>query len=191
MKKRIVVLAMLATCIVLWTVGKSSSQSPSGAQGSKTPPAKVELATAAKLGKVTFDHAAHSTQNRNIAGTGPIACTECHHVEQPAAEAAKHPPLKTVWPADRTVTLTADSIKDAATPPVVGCRNCHARQGEKPAVLPAIPEIKAEYSAAMIALTNQQAFHRTCGGCHDQVLKQRADAKAPGTKKCMECHKKG
>ena len=30
-----------------------------------------------------------------------------------------------------------------------------------------------------------------CAGCHDQVVKTRPEAKAPGTTKCTTCHKKG
>jgi hypothetical protein len=189
--KRIVALVSLAICTGLFFGDDASlSQSPSGAQGSKTPPDVIQLATASKLGKVTFSHTDHTTKNHNIEGTGPIACIECHHVEQPASEVAKHSPLKTAWPANRTVTLTAESLKDQGTPPVTGCRNCHARTGEKPAVLPEIPEMKSENSTAMIRLTNQQAFHRMCAGCHDQAIKTRQDVKAPASTKCTGCHKK-
>jgi hypothetical protein len=41
-----------------------------------------------------------------------------------------------------------------------------------------------------IILNNQQAFHRTCGTCHDAVLKVRPDATAVGSKKCTACHKR-
>ena len=109
---------------------------------------------------------------------------------QPASEVSKHPPLKTAWPADRTTTLTAESIKDPGAPPVVVCRDCHARKDEKPKLLPAIPEIKHEGSTALISMTNQQAFHRNCAGCHDEVVKQRPTAKAPKTVQCVACHKK-
>ncbi len=157
------------------------------AQEGRKPPETVSFTT--KLGTVTFNHANHITKNYNVEGAGPIACVECHHTEQPAAEAAKRPPLKTVWPADRSVTLTAEALKDAKTPDVVGCRNCHAATGAKPKVLPETPTIKAENSTATITLTNQQAFHRMCAGCHDQVAKTR-QAAAPTTQKCMVCHKK-
>jgi cytochrome c553 len=160
---------------------------PVEAQDARKPPETVSFA--AKLGTVTFNHANHITKNYNIGGTGPIACVECHHVEQPAAEVAKHPPLKTAWPADRTATLTAETLKDEKTPAVVGCRSCHAAAGEKPKVLPELPTIKAENSTAIITLTNKEAFHRMCAGCHDQVVKTR-QAAAPTSQKCMVCHKK-
>jgi hypothetical protein len=160
------------------------------AQAGQKQPDVVKLALEHKLGPVTFSHTNHTTKNYSIDGAGPVSCIECHHTEQPAAEAAKHPPLKTAWPADRTATLTAESVKDPATPPVNTCRGCHARKDEKPKVLPAIPEIKHESSAAFISLTNQQAFHRNCAGCHDEVVKQRPTAKAPKTVQCVACHKK-
>ena len=159
-------------------------------QAGKTPPDVLKLGADSKLGAVNFSHTNHITKNYNIAGTGPVDCVECHHAEQPAAEVAKHPPLQTAWPADRTTTLTAASVKDAATPPVTACRSCHAKKDEKPKVWPTIPEIKHEGSAAMITLTNQQAFHRNCASCHDEVMKQRPTAKAPKTAQCTVCHKK-
>jgi hypothetical protein len=153
-------------------------------------PDVVKLAPEHKLGPVTFSHTNHTTKNYSIDGTGPIACIECHHTAQPASEVVKHPPLQTAWPADRTVTLTAETVKDPGTPAVVVCRDCHARKDEKPKLLPAIPEIKHEGSTALISLTNQQAFHRNCAGCHDEVVKQRPTAKAPKTVQCVACHKK-
>ena len=160
------------------------------AQDAKKPQDTYTLATEAKLGPVTFSHLNHTTKNRNTEGTGPSACVECHHTAQPAAEAAKHPPLKTAWPADRTTTLTADLlVKD---PNAVGavCRDCHARTGEKPKLLPEIPQIKLEVGTELVTLTNQQAFHRNCAGCHDQIVKTRTDLNPPTSKKCMACHKK-
>ena len=155
----------------------------------RTPPDVVKLSTEAKLGGVAYSHTNHTTKNYNIAGTGPISCVECHHTAQPAAEVAKHPPLKTAWPADRTTSLTAEEIKDPKSPVVVACRGCHARADTTPKILPAIPEIKDESSTSMIKLTNQQAFHRGCAGCHEQVAKER-NAKAPKRLQCTVCHKK-
>lgn len=168
----------------------SLNQTTSDDAGSKKLPETIQLAKASKLGTVTFSHANHTTKNRNIEGTAPIACIECHHTAQPASEVAKHPPLKTAWPADRTTTLTLEDLKDPKTPNVIGCRNCHARTGETPKVFPAIPTIKSENSTAMITLNNQQAFHRECAGCHDQVMKTREGINAPTSIKCAGCHKK-
>jgi len=170
----------------------TTAQTPPTTAPPTKPPDTVQLATDSKLGAVTFNHLAHITQNRNIAGTGPVECVECHHTAQPAVELAKRPPLKTAFPADRTTTLTLELLtKDPAAVGVIACRNCHARAGETPKALAEIPQIKHESSAAMITLTNQQAFHRNCAKCHDEVLKSRPDSKAPTTMKCAGCHKKG
>ena len=189
------VLFIFVPLIISQTSATPAPATPGGApQTAATPlkmPTTLTLGTDAKLGPVAFNHAAHAQGTRNIAGTGPIACVECHHAAQPAAEVAKHPPLKTAWPADRTTTLTAELVeKDPASVGVVGCRSCHARAGMKPSALPEIPTIKHESSPAAVTLTNQQAFHRSCAACHDEVVKQRPDAKAPKTTQCMACHKK-
>lgn len=155
----------------------------------RTPPDVLKLAADAKLGSVAFSHTNHTTKNYDIAGTGMITCVACHHTAQPAAEVAKHPPLKTAWPADRTTTLTTEELKDPKSPAVVPCRGCHARADTKPKILPATPEIKDESSGAMVTVTNQQAFHRKCTGCHEQVDKDR-NAKAPKKLQCTVCHKK-
>jgi len=154
-------------------------------------PEVIVLGKDAKLGSVTFNHVNHNGGKYSIDGTGPIACTECHHTAQPASELAKHPPLKTSWPADRTTTLTADLFaEDPAAAGVAACRNCHARAGEIPKLLPAIPEIKHEGSTAMISLINQQAFHRNCAGCHTEAVKQNKALKGPTTMQCTLCHKR-
>lgn len=161
-----------------------------GAQGDgKKQPDVIKLSAEAKLGAVTFNHTAHTT--KYLVGGAPIACVECHHTAQPAAEAAKHPPHKTVWPADRTTTLTADLFdKDANAPVVNSCRDCHARTEQKPKLLDAIPQMKVEGEAEPVTLNNQQAYHRNCGGCHDEAAKKKADSTGPTSKKCTVCHKK-
>ena len=163
------------------------------AQDGKKPPDTATLAKEAKLGPVAFNHADHFTKNRCVDGTGKIACVECHHTAQPLAEALKlkDPPHKTVWPADRTTTLTVDLFeKDPNAPPVNECRDCHARTETKPKLLPEIPQIKGETDP--IILTNQQAFHRNCAGCHDAVVKAipNLDPPPPTSKKCTTCHKR-
>jgi hypothetical protein len=161
------------------------------AQNATTIPDVIVLGKDAKLGQVTFNHVSHNGGKYSIDGTGPIACIECHHTAQPAAELAKHPPLKTAWPADRTTTLTADLFsKGAAAAGVAACRSCHARAGETPKLISAIPELKHESSTAMISLTNQQAFHRNCAGCHTEVKKTTPAMKGPTTTQCTSCHKK-
>jgi hypothetical protein len=170
----------------------SSLTSDVSAQDGKKPPDTITLATESKLGTVTFSHVNHITKNRSVDGTCQITCVECHHTAQPAAEALKHPPHKTVWPADRTTTLTLELIgKD---PNALGavCRDCHARADTKPKLLPEIPQVKFEGNAEPTIMTNQQAFHRNCGGCHDEVVKARPDLSLPPptSKKCTTCHKK-
>ena len=176
---------------ILLVSGTSTLTSGVSAQDGKKPPEKITLGMDAKLGPVAFNHADHFTKNRSVDGTAKIACVECHHTAQPLADALKlkNPPHKTVWPADRTTTLTAELLeKDPNAPPVNDCRDCHARTDTKPKLLPEIPQIKGETDP--IILTNQQAFHRNCGGCHDAVLKARPDATAVGSKKCTTCHKR-
>lgn len=154
-------------------------------------PDTIVLAKDAKLGQVAFNHLDHISKNRSVDGTTQIACVECHHTAQPAAEAAKHPPHKTAWPADRTTTLTAELLeKDPSAPPVNACRDCHARADTKPKLLPEIPQVKFEGSTEPTIMTNQQAFHHGCASCHDEVAKKKTDSTAPTSKKCMVCHKK-
>lgn len=184
MRLATVLLALMA----LFALGDSPAQD---APGPRQRPDTLTLGTDAKLGPVTFSHSNHTTKNYNIAGTGPVECVECHHTAQPAAEIAKHPPLKTAWPLDRSTTLTAELWdKEPASVGVIACRSCHARANTKPAVWPEIPQIKHEGSPALITLTNQQAFHRACASCHDEVSKSRPDTKAPKTAQCTVCHKR-
>src|SRR5262245_46255288 len=154
------------------------------------PPETIVLAKDAKLGQVAFNHTKHYTENRSADLSKPIDCVTCHHTAQPAAEAAKHPPHKTVWPADRTTTLTLDLLAGDANALGAKCTDCHARTGEKPKLLPAIPTVKFEGSAEPTSMTNQQAFHHACGDCHDAVAKVKPDSTGPTSKKCTTCHKK-
>lgn len=186
------VFTTIAACIVaiFLVSGMLTIPTSVSAQDGKKPPEIVILGKESKLGQITFSHVNHVTKNRSVDGTTQIACVQCHHTAQPLAEALKHkdPPHKTVWPADRTTTLTAECEKDPTAPPVNSCRDCHARADTKPTLVPEIPTIKGETEA--IILTNQQALHRNCNSCHDAVLKAKPDATAPGSKKCMVCHKK-
>jgi hypothetical protein len=174
-------LTVLATGVLVY---ETSSQSKM--------PETIVLSKEAKLGAVTFNHLKHVTEKRSPDGTKLIACVECHHTAQPAAEAVKHPPHKTVWPADRTTTLTAELIEKDTTTTVNVCTDCHARAEAKPKLLPEIPSVKFEGAAEATVLNNQQAFHRNCGGCHDEVVKARPalDPAPPTSKKCTACHKK-
>ena len=176
----------LLTLVVLgssFLVYKTSSQTKM--------PENLVLSKEAKLGPVAFNHLKHATEKRTPDGTQVIACVECHHTAQPAAEAVKHPPHKTAWPADRTTTLTAELVAKETTT-VNACTDCHARAETKPKLLPEIPSLKFEGSEEATVLNNQQAYHRNCGGCHDEAVKARPalDPAPPTSKKCTACHKK-
>jgi hypothetical protein len=177
---------------ILLVSGTSSLTSQVTAQDPKKPPETITLGTEAKLGSIKFNHLDHATKNRSVDGTCQIACVECHHTAQPVAEALKHPPHKTVWPADRTTTLTVALLEK--DPKAVGavCRDCHARADTKPKLLPETPQVKFEGGTEPTIMTNQQAFHRRCSGCHDEVVKARPELTPPPptSKKCTQCHKK-
>jgi hypothetical protein len=175
----VLALLVLASGLV---INRTSSQS--------NVPETIVLSKESKLGQVVFNHLKHATENRSADLSMPIACVNCHHTAQPAAEAAKVPLHKTAYPADRTTTLTMDLIEK--DPKAVGaiCTDCHARNGEKPKLLADIPSVKFDGSAEPTVMTNQQAFHHKCGDCHDAVAKIKADTTAPTSKKCTTCHKK-
>ncbi|HEX8284392.1 MAG TPA: cytochrome c3 family protein [Pyrinomonadaceae bacterium] len=181
-------------CVTACNSGALKSGSASlAAQGGQTPKDEYKLSTDSKKDKtkslsVPFSHLNHSTKNYSVDGTRPIGCAECHHTDQPAAEAAKHPPLKTAHPADRTVTLTAETAKDAKTPKVETCRACHAQEGAKPAVGAAIPEVTYEGDTDPTVLTNEEAYHRNCNVCHDEAVAKRKLTTAPTTSECIKCH---
>ena len=185
-------LALFAAVLVSLLVFSSTIKTfpEVSAQDVKKLPDVISLGPDAKLGSIKFSHIDHTTKNRSIEGS-KIDCIECHHVAQPAADAAKHPPLKTAWPADRTTTLTAELFeKDPNAAGVAVCRDCHARADTKPKLLPEIPQIKLEVGTELITLNNQQAFHRNCAGCHDEVAKTSTTLNPPTSKKCTTCHKR-
>ena len=188
------VLTILAAFIfvILLVSGAPKISADVSAQDAKKPPEVITLGAEAKLGSIKFNHLDHMTKNRSVDGTKPIACVECHHTAQPVAEALKHPPHKTVWPADRTTTLTLESLEKEPNAVGAVCRDCHAKADTKPKLLPEIPQVKFEGSAEPTIMTNQQAFHHKCGACHDEVVKARPDLTPPPptSKKCVACHKK-
>lgn len=188
--------ALLLGGVLLLAAGMASvvgdgSRPVAAQQAEQKMPEVVILGKDAKLGQVNFNHVQHNSGAYNITPGTPIACISCHHTAQPAAEVVKHPPLKTSWPTDRATTLTAELFaKGAREAGVAACRECHARTGEKPKLLPTMPEIKHEGSAALISMNNMQAMHRTCAGCHSEVRKTIPTSKAPIQTQCMMCHKK-
>lgn len=153
-------------------------------------PETIVLAKESKLGQVAFNHLKHATENRSPDLSKPIACVDCHHTAQPAAEAAKRPLHKTAYPADRTTTLTMDLLAKDTNALGAKCSECHARADAKPKLLPEIPTVKFEGAAEPTVLNNQQAFHHACGDCHDAAAKVKPESTGPTSKKCTVCHKK-
>jgi cytochrome c553 len=187
MKRKIIIPLLVIFGGLGLTIG-SSLRTSTANETIRDIPDVIVLGEKASLGKVTFTHADHITQNRSVDGTAALKCVDCHHVEQPLSEAVKVPPYKTVYPADRTATLTADSLKDPATPAVTTCRGCHIRKGEEPKILTEVPKIENEKTGKTIVLDNKNAFHANCTDCHNAVIKARPEAKAPKSNKCMTCH---
>jgi cytochrome c553 len=183
-------LATFALAVVL--VSTASRVAPDVSAQGKKPPETIVLSKESKLGAVAFNHIKHITEKRSPDGTKQIACVECHHTAQPAAEAAKSPPHKTVWPADRTTTLTMELADTDANAVGAICTDCHARANTKPKLLSAIPSLKLAGASAPTVLNNQQAFHINCGVCHDAAVKARPSLSPPPptSKKCVVCHKK-
>jgi cytochrome c553 len=186
----ILVLLSLGLSLPFAVSSQTTNNVSSSNQEATKPPETVVLGEKAALGRVSFSHSNHITKNYNIEGSGPVKCVECHHVEQPESDARKVGAHQTAYPPDRTTTLTLELLTKEPATKVTACRSCHSRKDEKPTAWPQLPEIKSENSTAIITLTNQQAFHRACAGCHDQVIKTRPEAKPPATTKCMACHKK-
>jgi hypothetical protein len=169
-----------------------SLPSPTAAQDDKKMPETIILSKEAKLGGVRFSHLKHVTQKWSADGASQITCVACHHVAQPLAEALKRPPHKTVWPPDRNTTLTAELLAKDPTIVVPRCTDCHARADGKVKLLPEVPSLKFDGADEATVLNNDKAFHRSCGGCHDEVVKTRpALHPLPATSKnCTGCHKR-
>lgn len=187
----IVLVAFLAIGFFFAYDGRTKAQAVTkpAADQVKTMPEVIILAKDSAQGNVTFNHLKHN--GGEYTNNGKIACIECHHTAQPAAALAKYPPLKTAWPAGRTATLTAELFaKDPNAAGVAACRDCHARSGTKPKLLPEIPVMKDDSSTTFTTMTNQMAFHRICDICHFQVSINRAESKVPKPTECWVCHKK-
>lgn len=155
----------------------------------KVVPEVIILGNEAPNGKVTFNHVKHNGGEYNVAG--PILCIECHHTAQPASDLVKVPPHKTVWPAGRKTTLTAELYaEDPAKAGVAACRDCHAREGFKPKLISAMPSIQDVETKEVVKITNQRAFHAKCDVCHFQIKFQAPGSKAPDATTCNTCHKR-
>jgi len=152
---------------------------------SKEQPKKIKLATDSlddKWGEVAFDHENHTLKNYTPDGKAAPACVACHHTDQP--KDALKPPLLT---SERTVTLTADVLKDAAATPVKACRTCHLQAGDDSKALPVITK-----DGKQVKMDNENAYHTNCFACHDAAIKAKPElaAKISGSdpKGCNKCH---
>ncbi len=170
------------------SLGLSAQRLPKSPEKKKEIPEVIVLANGAKPGKVTFNHKRHNGGEYNAGG--PILCIECHHTAQSAAALADVPPHKTVWPAGRTTTLTAELFaEDPTKAGVAACRDCHARSGRKPRLIGAIPTIEDPDTGIVATMTNQTAFHQACDMCHFQIGFRSGGSKAPKATNCTSCHK--
>ncbi len=151
-------------------------------------PDVIVLAEKAKNGPVRFNHVKHNGGEYNADGL--ILCIQCHHTAQPAASLISAPPHRTVWPSDRTTTLTAEVFAaDPRKAGVAACRDCHARQGSKPKLLDFIPVIKDPQTERETLIDNQNAFHTACDVCHFEIGFRTKGSKAPAADNCASCHK--
>jgi hypothetical protein len=152
---------------------------------SKEQPKKLKLGADSlddKWGEVAFDHETHTIKNYTPDGKTTGACVECHHTDQPKDKLT--PPLVT---SERSVSLTADVLKDAAAAPVKGCRSCHLQAGDDSKPLPVIKKDGKD-----LKLDNEVAYHTNCFACHDAAIKARPElaTKISGSdpKGCAKCH---
>lgn len=148
-------------------------------------PKEVKLDTDSqsdKYGEVAFNHENHSMKNYSVDGKSAIACTVCHHTDQPAS--ALKLPQKT---SERTVALTLEALKAPGAVGVKTCRTCHLQVGDDSAT---IPSITLAGKTTPTKLTNEIAYHLNCNTCHDAAIAARADLKGkiPGTNDCAKCH---
>lgn len=185
---KLLIVALACFCYVGLAFGNFTSYVSGAVLIREEPKDEYKLATDSKsadAAAVTFSHINHATKNYSVDGTKPIGCIECHHTEQPAAEVVKTPPYKTAHPADRTTTLTAATSKDMD---VVECRACHAQSGETPKLMKEIPKYTLEGESDEITLTNEEAYHKNCAGCHEAAAAARKSVKAPTYTDCAACH---
>jgi hypothetical protein len=161
------------------------------AGGDKTIPKSFVLgkdSLDSKWGEVAFDHDSHAFKNYSPDGKSPIACTECHHTDQP--KSALKPPLST---SERTVALTMDVFK-SSTQKVNNCRACHFQDGnvEDGKKMPSATYTDGGKSTTK-ELNNQLAYHINCNVCHDAAFALRPELKKKQgfatTKDCGTCHK--
>ena len=139
-------------------------------------------------GEADFDHDSHAYKNYSPDGKSVMACTECHHTNQP--KSALKPPDKTST-SDTALTLAAFQ----AGQKVQNCRTCHFQDGNVPDGKE-MPQATYTVDGNSVTkdLNNQLAYHINCNTCHDAALAARPELKSKpgfaGSKDCMICHKK-
>jgi hypothetical protein len=193
MTKILVVVICALGCVAIVMAGVVTGNHSTTSSGpfvqeneSKTQPKEVVLdkdSQSDKYGEVAFNHENHSIKNYSIDGKGPIACADCHHTDQPAADLKA--PLKT---SERNIVLTTASLAAADAKPVKTCRSCHLQSGDDSAP---IPTVTYPDKPAATKLTNEVAYHTNCNLCHDKAIAARPalKGKIPGSSDCALCHK--
>lgn len=137
--------------------------------------------------EAVFDHSKHNTDvTHTLDGKTLTACVYCHHTEQPMPVAGK-PYLKK---SERNEVLTAAQL-DTSKKAVNSCRVCHFQAATTPTA--EFPPNGVKYPREMGLppsgkLTNDNAYHIKCLGCHDVAMKRDPKLKAPQA--CGDCHVK-
>ena len=180
-----------ATAKATPTPAPPADTKPAASAGDKSIPKNFVLgkdSLDSKWGEVAFDHDSHAFKNYSPDGKSPLACTECHHTDQP--KAALKLPLST---SERDVAMTFDVWK-ASKQKVSDCRACHFQDGnvEEGKKMPSATYTDGGKSTTK-ELNNQLAYHINCNVCHDAAFAARPDLKAKKgfatTKDCGTCHK--
>src|SRR5437016_14673695 len=184
MKRAAILITLI--CFVVAVGSKASISRRVTPEESKTQPKEVTLdkdSQSDKYGEVPFNHDNHTTKNYSVDGKSAIACTECHHTDQPAS--ALKPPLKT---SERDVVLTTALLQAADSKAVKTCRTCHWQVGDDSKQIPTVTYMGKPTPTKM---TNEVAYHKTCNICHDQAIAARSalTGKVPGSNDSFPCRK--
>ena len=136
--------------------------------------------------EAVFDHTKHHDLTHTLDGETATACIYCHHTEQPMPVAGK-PYLKK---SERNEVLTAAQL-ESSKQAVNSCRVCHFQ--EATAATAEFPPKSIKYPREMGLppsgkLTNDNAYHIRCLGCHDVAMKRDPKLKSPQA--CGDCHVK-
>src|SRR5437016_14277994 len=185
MKISAIVIAIIC-CGILGAGNKATISRLVIPEESKTQPKDVTLgkdSQSDKYGEVPFNHENHATKNYSVDGKSAIACTECHHTDQPAS--ALKPPLKT---SERDAVLTTALLQAPDSKAVKTCRTCHLQAVDDSKPIAIVTESE---KPAPTKLTNEVAYHKTCNICHDQAIAARSalKGKVPGSNDSFPCRK--